>query len=129
MASPILDGTDALGLPEALGEVAERGEAQDLRDLRNAVVRLLEQEAALLDAPGDEVADGGGLKLLPEGVGEVVLVHVHHVRQLVQGQVLLEMVVNIPPHPLTVPAGPGPGRGGAQGEVLPPPQAQEDHVQ
>lgn len=93
------------------------------------MVGLPQEKAALLNAAGDEVADGGGVELLPEGVGQVVFVDMQHLRQLVQGQVFLEMVVDIPPRQVTVLTGAPSRRGTAQGEVLPPPQAQQDDVQ
>ena len=81
----VLHRADALHPAEALGEVAQGGEPQHLGDQGQWVVGLPQEEPALRHAPGDQVADGGGVELLPEGVREVVLVDVQHLRQLVQG--------------------------------------------
>lgn len=47
----VLQRTDALRPAEALGEVAQGREAQNLGDLGQGVVGLRQQEPALLDAP------------------------------------------------------------------------------
>ena len=93
------------------------------------MVGLPQEKAALLNAAGDEVADGGGVELLPEGVGQMVFVDMQHLRQLVQGQVLLEVVVDIPPDQFKLPAGPGPGGFIGEGQIPLPLQAHQDHIQ
>ena len=45
---PVLHGADALYPPEALGEIAQGGEAQDFGDEGEGVVRLPQEEPALL---------------------------------------------------------------------------------
>ena len=125
----VLHGGDALQTPEALGEVAQRGKSQDLRDLGDAVVRLPQKEAALLDTAGNEVADGGGAELLLKGVGQVVLVDVGHLRQLVQRQVFLKVVVDVAPDQVALPAGAGTGRLAGENDVPLTAQADQHHLQ
>ena len=91
-APAVLHGAHPLLAAEALGEVAQGGKAQDLGDLGQGVVGFGQEEAALLDAAGDEVADGRGVELLAEGMGEVVFIDVHQPGQLFQGEVFLEVV-------------------------------------
>ena len=109
MGSPVLQGADALHPAEALGKVAQGGKTQNLGDEGQGVVRLPEEKAALLNAAGDQVVDGGHAELPAEGVGQVILVQVGQLGQLVQVQVLLEVIVDVPPDQVALPAGPGAG--------------------
>ena len=97
VAFAVLHGAHSLQAAEALGEVAGGGEAQDLSDLGEGIVGVGEQKAALLGAPGNKVADGGDIILFAEGVDQVIFVDVGNGRQLVQGQILFKMVVNVAP--------------------------------
>ena len=54
------------------------------------MVRFPEEEAALLNPAGDQVVDGGDAELPAEGVGQIVLVQVGQLSQLVQAQVFLD---------------------------------------
>ena len=69
------------------------------------MVRLPQEELALLYPPGNQIADRGGLELFLKGVGEVVLADVGQSGKLVQGQVFFKMVVDVPPHQAAFPAG------------------------
>ena len=89
------------------------------------MVRLTQEKAALLNPAGDEIADGGGAELPLKGVSQMVFVDVGHLRQLVQGEVFLEVVVDVPPDQVALPAGAGARRLAGEGDV--PLTAQPDH--
>ena len=65
----VFRGTDSLYPAEALGEVAQGGEPQDLGDEGEGMVCFPQKEAALIYPPGDQVVDGRGAEFPAEGVG------------------------------------------------------------
>ena len=125
----VLQGTDPFHPPETLGKIAKGGEAQNLGNEGKGVVRFPQKEAAFLDAAGDEVIDGGDPKLPPEGVGQVIFIEVGQLGQLVQAQVFLEVVVDIPPDQIALPAGPGVGGLAGEGGVPLAVQPDQHHLQ
>lgn len=80
---------------EALRKIAGRGEPQQRHDLRGGIVGVLQHEAALLQAPLDQVVDGGDAVFLLEGAHQMVFVDVHHLGQGVQRDGLAEMLVDV----------------------------------
>ena len=93
------------------------------------MVRLPEEEAALLNAAGDQVVDGGDPELPAEGVGQVIFIQVGQLSQLVQAQVLLEVIVDVPPDQTALPAGPGVGGLSGEGGVPLAVQPDQHHLQ
>lgn len=68
-ALAVFQGRRGLGFAENLGEVAERREAQKLRNLGQGKIRFCQEILALFDAPIIHVVDRGDAVLLFEGVG------------------------------------------------------------
>ena len=93
----IFRGADPLGVAEALGEIAGGGEAQHGGDLGQAQVCLRQEPLALLDPAGDQIIDGGDAVFPLEGVGHVIFVDAGLLRQQVQGQILLIMLLDVLP--------------------------------
>ena len=93
------------------------------------MVGLPQEESALLHPPGDEIINGRSVKLPAEGVGQVILVHMGQLSQLVQAQIFLKVVVDVPPHQGALPA--ALWACGIHLQVQPalPLQADQDHLQ
>ena len=60
---------------------------------------------------------------------QIVFVDMGQGGQLVQRQVFLKMVVNVPPDQVALPAAPAVGVGGGQDQIVPAQQPQQDHFQ
>lgn len=95
-ALAVLHGGGCLGSAEDLGEVAQRGESQQLGDLGHGKIRFCKEVFAFLNPLGDHIVDGGGAVLSFEGMGQIILVHMGIFRQLFQSKRFLKMQINIP---------------------------------
>ena len=112
---PILQGADALHPAKALGEVTQGGKAQDLGDEREGMVCLPEKKTAFFKSAGDQAVNGRHAELPAEGVGQIILVQVRQLSQLLQVQVFLKMLVDITPDQAALQTGPGIGGLGGEG--------------
>ena len=88
-------GGHALRLAEALGEIAGRGKAHQLADLRQTVTGVAQHMLALLNAAAVQVSNGGNSVLPLEGVGQIVFVQVGKLCQQVQRDILAVVGVQI----------------------------------
>lgn len=125
----VFHGADSLDPAEALGEIAQRGEAQNLGDEGEGVVCLPQEKAALFNTAGDQIADGRGAEFPAKGVGQVELVEMGQLGQLLQSQTLFEVVVNIPPDQITFPVRAGTRRFTGEGGVPLASQLNQHHFQ
>lgn len=94
---PILHGADRLEFTESLREIAGGGKAQDPGDLGQRQIGLAQKETAFVDPALELVVDRTDAKLLLEGMGQIVFVHMGDLCQMLQGQLLLEMGIDVPP--------------------------------
>ena len=105
LALAVFLGADVLGAVENLGEITQRGKAQQLSNLGHGKIRFGQQVLAFVDASGDHIVDGGEAVFLFEGMGEIEFIHVSFFGQLLQRQRFLEMQVNISTDSSTLPVG------------------------
>ena len=75
MLTTILHRAEPFHPAEALGEIAWGRKTQHLGNEGEIMIGLPQKEAALLHTAGDEIVNRGGTKLLAEGVGQIILVH------------------------------------------------------
>src|SRR5699024_2237818 len=77
------------------GKIARGRKPQQLADLGQGVAGVAQQVFALLDAAAAQVGDGGDAVFFLEGVGQVIFVQVGHAGQLVQGDALPVVGVDV----------------------------------
>ena len=95
-ALAVLHGRGCLSSAEHLREVAQGGESQQLSNLGHREVGFCQKILAFLNPLCDHIVDGGSAVLPLEGMGQVVLVHMSILCQLLQSQCFLEMQVDVP---------------------------------
>ena len=91
----VLIGSGAFDLTETFGKIGQRAEADLLGDLGQAEIGACKQRFGLGNAALHQVVDGGDLILVLERVGQVILVYVGNLRQLVQGNAFAVIFIDI----------------------------------